>query len=43
LAIQASSIAMLENDLDSYTFGFINEIRIYNVALNSEEIAVLAE
>jgi hypothetical protein len=29
--------------LDSYAFGFINEIRIYNMALNSEEIAALAQ
>jgi len=43
LATQASSIAVLENDLDSYTFGFINEICIYNVPLNSEESAVLAQ
>jgi hypothetical protein len=43
LVIQASSIAVLENDLDSYTFGFINEIRIYDMTLKSEEIAVLAQ
>jgi hypothetical protein len=43
LAIQASSIVVLENDLDSYTSDFINEIRIYDMALNSEEIAALAK
>jgi hypothetical protein len=42
LAIQASSIVVLENDLDSYTSNFINEIRINDVTLNSEEIAVVA-
>jgi len=42
LAIQASSIVVLENDLDSYTSGFINESRINDVELNSEEIAAVA-
>jgi len=40
--IQASSIAVFENDLDSYTSNFINKIRINDVELNSEEIAILA-
>jgi len=43
LATQASSIAVLENDLDSYTSGFINEIRIYDMALSSEESAALTQ
>jgi hypothetical protein len=43
LVIQASSIAVLENHLDSCTSGFINEIRIYDMTPKSEEIAVLAE